>query len=141
MSAMLWAEMSQFVADYWHEVDANGGARAHELFLPDGTFSTSLQTYAGQAAIKGFYDGRRARGDRTARHLVSNLRLGRVAGADVEVHWILSLHAADGLPVLLSAPPIMIADVTDVCLRTPPGWRLRSRRIVPVFKGGVSTTG
>jgi hypothetical protein len=138
---MLWAEMSQFVAEYWHEVDVNGGARAHELFLPDGRFSTSVRTYVGQDAIKGFYGGRQARGDRTARHLVSNLRLGRVAGAEVEVHWILSLHAEDGLPVLLSAPPIMIADVEDLCVQTPSGWRLRSRRIVPVFKGGAPTTG
>ena len=138
---MLWAEISQFVAEYWHEVDANGGARAHELFTPDGTFGTSIRTYAGQDAIKGFYAGRQARGDRTARHLVSNLRLGRVAGDEVEAQWILSLHAADGAPILLSAPPIMIADVMDRCVRTQDGWRLRSRQIIPVFKGGVPTTG
>ena len=137
---MLWAELSQFVADYWHEVDHNAGARAHEFFIPHGVFMTSTQIYEGQDAIQEFYQKRSARGDRTARHLVNNLRIARATDDEVTIDWVLCLYAHDGLPVQASAPPILIADVSDCCVQTQGGWRLRSRQINPVFKGGVSTT-
>ena len=32
----LWHALYRLEARYWHEVDCNGGQRAHEYYLPDG---------------------------------------------------------------------------------------------------------
>jgi len=129
-------------ADYWFEVDRNEGRRAHEMFVEDGCYTTSMKQRTGRAAIADFYRGRRAPGPRTARHVATNMRVD-VADCDhASADWILLLHAADGLPVLPSEPAIMIADVRDECVRGADGvWRYRSRTIMPIFKSPTPTTG
>ena len=136
-------EIAALNADYWHEVDHHKGAKAHEFFFDDGVFTTSLQQRTGRAAIMAFYNGRQARpAPRTARHIVSNQRVAVQDRDNATSDWILSLHAADGEPVLPSSPAIMIADVHDVCQRDADGrWRYRSRTIVAVFKSDTPTTG
>ena len=70
------AEIETLNVDYWLEVDRRQGARAHEFFVEDGVFTTSLKSRTGRAAIKEFYQGRKAREEvRTARHVIANQRV------------------------------------------------------------------
>ena len=135
-------EIETLLMDYWHEVDTNNGRKAHEFFLQDGLFRNSVgRDRIGRDAIAEFYSSRDARGPRIARHVSTNLRVLAPNGSDVTSNYILLLFAADGVPVLPSEPPIMIADVTDVCRRDSDGrWRYASRMIVGLFKGDKPTT-
>ena len=137
------AEITALNADYWYEVDRQKGAKAHEFFVEDGVFTTSLQQRSGRAAIIEYYQGRQARPKaRTARHVITNQRVVVQDADNATGDWILLLHAADGEPVLPSEPAIMIADVHDVCRRGADGrWRYVSRKISAVFKSDTPTTG
>jgi hypothetical protein len=51
------------------------------------------------------------------------------------------LYAADGAPILPSAPPIMITDLIDRCVKCDDGkWRYVERNFVPLFMGGAPPT-
>ena len=137
------AEIEALNVEYWLDVDRHQGAKAHEFFVEDGVFTTSLKSRTGRAAIMEFYQGRQARAKvRTARHVITNQRVIVQDTNNATGDWILLLHAADGGPVLPSLPAIMIADVHDVCQRGTDGlWRYVSRTITAIFKSDTPTTG
>lgn len=136
------SEITALNAAYWHEVDRKNGANAHDFFINDGLFTTSLRRIAGKTELIAYYQWRQAREkSRTTRHLIANEYV-QVQDADhATADWILILHAADGEPVLPVRPPVMIADVHDVCVRGADGrWRYASRTITAAFKGDTPTT-
>lgn len=135
-------EISNLLARHWHDVDRNWGRNAHNDYMVDGCYTTSQRTHKGRDAIKEFYADRRGRGERIARHLISNLHVTVKDVENATAVWVLSLYAADGLPVLPSRPAIMIADVVDDLVRDKDGcWRYRSRTITPLFRDDTPTTG
>ena len=136
-------EIEELSIDYWHDVDTNWGKNAHEYYTEDGSYTTSLKTRTGRAAIKEFYDSRESRGERVARHLINNHKITVHDRDHVTAVWILSLFAADGVPVLPSKPAIMMADVHDYILREPDGrWRYKSRILKALFRDfDTPTTG
>ena len=135
-------EISDLLARHWHDVDRNWGRNAHNDYTVDGSYTTSLRTRTGLDAIKEFYTGRHDRGARVARHLFSNLHVTVNDANSATAVWVLTLHAADGEPILLSRPAIMIADVVDHLVRDSNGtWKYRSRTITPLFRDDTPTTG
>ena len=135
-------EISDLLARHWHDVDRNWGRNAHNDYTADGSYTTSLRTRSGQDAIKEFYTGRHDRGERVARHLISNLHVTVNDANSATAVWVLTLHAADGAPILPSKPAIMIADVVDQLVRGQNGtWKYRSRAITPLFRDDTPTTG
>jgi hypothetical protein len=127
--------------NYWYEVDHNWGRNARAFYTPQGVFAIGNKTMAGPDAIADFYRWRESRGERVARHVVTNLRLGASQGARAKLECIMLLYAADGRPVLPSLPAIMIADVVSDCERDDDGkWRFVSHRLMPIFEGGVPAT-
>ena len=135
-------EIEDLSIDYWHDVDTNWGKKAHEFYTEDGSYTTSLQTRTGRAAIKEFYDLRENRGDRVARHLINNHKITIHDRNHASADWILSLFAADGKPVLPSRPAIMMADMHDEIVRGPDGrWLYKSRTITALFRDDTPTTG
>lgn len=129
-------------SEYWYEVDHHWGCSAHEFYAPGGIFVIGDKRMSGQAEIRNFYQWRQGRGERTARHVVSNFLARVVDDRHAKLDCILSLYAADGAPVLESKPPIMIADV--VCHYVAGGggrdWLLESRVLRPIFMGGERPT-
>ena len=86
--------------------------------------------------------GAHDRGERVARHLISNLHVTVNDANNATAIWVLSLHAADGAPILPSKPAIMVADVVDELVRDEGGaWKYRSRTITPLFRDDTPTTG
>ena len=137
----LLAAVGALLADYWWEVDHNWGRHAHQLYTEDGVFSIADDRMNGPAAVQAFYTWREGRGAREARHVVSNLRVVQRDDSHADVDCILCLYAADGVPVLPSSPPILIADEVGECVRGGDGmWRFRSHFLKPVFQGGAPIT-
>jgi len=134
-------QLTTLEVDYWHDVDHNWGRSASELYVADGLFAIGDKTMNGRAEIAGFYRWREGRGERTARHVVSNFRLNARDGNRAQFQCIMLLYAADGRPVLESLPAIMIADVVSNCECGADGcWRFVSHRLIPVFMGGAAPT-
>jgi len=137
----LLSELTALEADYWYEVDRNWGRDADAFYVADGEFAIGDKLMRGKEAVAGFYRWRQSRGERTARHVVSNFRLSAREADSATFECIMCLYAADGRPVLPSLPAIMIADIVAVCERGADGrWRFRSHRLLPVFEGGVPAT-
>ena len=127
---------------FWRDVDSNWGRKAHEYFTEDGVYTTSHKARTGHEAIKEFYTGRQAKGDRVARHLIHNFHVIVKDENHATAEWTMCLYAEDGVPPLLSEPPIMIGAVTDECVRGADGrWRYASRTTRPLFKGSRPTSG
>jgi hypothetical protein len=134
-------EIEDLAIDYWYDVDNNWGRNAHEYYTEDGSYTTSLQTRTGRAAIKAFYDSREARGERVARHLINNHKITIHDPNRVSAVWILSLFAADGKPLLPSRPAILMGDVHDEIVRGPNGrWLYKSRTIRALFRDETTPT-
>ncbi|MDO9438652.1 nuclear transport factor 2 family protein [Hydrogenophaga sp.] len=141
-TARIEAAIERLNVDYWFDVDRHEGLAAHDFYTDDGVFTTSIRSRTGREAIAAFYRGRQDGRVRTARHVISNLRIDVQDAEHASADWILLLYAADGAPVLPSESAIMIADVHDECVRGADGrWRYSSRTIVPVFKSATPTTG
>ncbi len=136
----LFLQLYRLQVDYWYEVDRNYGRDAPGFYVPDGLFVVGSQRMSGRAEIAAFYRWREQRGDRTARHVVSNCRLKSWAADEAEFECVMMLYADDGVPVLPSQPPVMIADIVDRCVREEGVWRFRSHILTPVFQGGVQPT-
>ena len=135
------AEVSSFETEYWHDVDRNWGREAHTFYREDGVFVIGDKRMDGPKAVAKFYGWRQKRGDRTARHLVSNFRLANSTGNRSTLECVMCLYAADGVPVLDSRPAIMIADVVSECVRDDSGrWRYALHQLVPIFMGGTAPT-
>ena len=68
-------ELTALVVDYWFDVDFNWGRGAAAFYLDDGVFAIGELRMQGRDAIRDFYAWREGRGERTARHVVTNFRL------------------------------------------------------------------
>src|SRR3954447_24648401 len=112
---------------YWHDVDHSWGRNARAFYTSQGVFTIGEKTMAGPDEIADFYRWRESRGERVARHVVTNFRLGEWRREQARLECIMLLYAADGTPVLPSLPAIMIADVVSDCERGADGkWRFVS---------------
>lgn len=134
------AQMRQAIealnAEFAWLIDHRDGVGVADLFTAGGVYDMSNRLYRGHTEITGFYDSRKARGRRAARHVFTNLRLQPESPARATGTVILTLYAYDGEPPYPTAA-ILIADYNDVYVREPDGqWRYEYRTIVPVF-GGV----
>ncbi len=127
--------------DYWYEVDVKGGAGVSGMYVEDGVFYAGPKPLIGRAAIERFYSWRQDRGVRTSRHVVTNFRAEFSDETHAKTHCIMMLYAADGEPVLPSAPPIFIGDIVDECIKCEDSqWRYIQRNFVPLFMGGAAPT-
>ena len=127
--------------NYWYEIDHNWGRNARAFYTAKGVFAIGDKTMGSPDAIADFYAWRESRGERVARHVVTNFRLSESHGKRAKFECIRLLYAADGRPVLPSLPAIMIADIVAECERgDDDNWRFASHRLIPVFEGGLPAT-
>lgn len=133
----LWYALYRHAANYWYEVDLNGGARAHEYYLPDGLFAVGNNRFEGHEKIRAYYAWRQRRGYITSRHLLNNLQVLAEDKNHVRQIGVLSLYRADGRPPFQGErPPMLIADIIADCERGEDQvWRYRSHVLRPLFVG------
>ncbi|MBV8935368.1 MAG: nuclear transport factor 2 family protein [Alphaproteobacteria bacterium] len=135
--ATLWYSLNRLIADYWAEVDDNGGSLAHEFYLPDAVYSVGTNRFEGAEKIRAFYARRGRHGTITTRHLISNVRVFRDGARSAQAGGVMSLYRADGPPPIeRMRPPAMIADFAATCLLgDDETWRFKSHVIRPIFVG------
>lgn len=135
------AILSLQLADYWHEIDTNGGRNASDYYTEDAVFHGPFQSYEGIDKIQKFYDWRRERGARLSVHSFTNFR-ARFTGADTaETTCFMFLYAADGEKVLPTHPPITISLLTDRYRRAENGrWLCTYRQFEHWFEGDTPVT-
>jgi hypothetical protein len=140
---VLWHALYDLEVRYWHEVDGNGGTNAHSFYTADGVFAVGENEFRGRERIEQFYAWRGRRGMetvrslRTTRHLISNFWVEASAEGEAKAFGVISFYDGSGrAPVRESNPPVMIADLLNICLRDDEdAWRFKSHRLRPVFMG------
>jgi len=126
------------LVDYWWDVDANDAREALDFYTGDCVYDMCGHRMEGPAAVRDYYAYRAARGERLVRHVLTNLRARVHSAAQASVQGVLTVYAADGVPVLPSAPPILVADNHASFVRDADGaWRMREHGIVALFRGGA----
>ena len=138
--AVIARALAELETEYWYDVDHNWGRTAHEMYVEDGVFVIGDKRMAGREAVRAFYSWREGRGDRTARHVISNMRVRCESAMRARLECIMALYAADGAPVLESRPAIMIADIVSDCLFVDGAWRFSLHELRPLFMGGEAPT-
>lgn len=134
------AELALILADYWHEIDFNGGADASRYYTADAEFHGQFASYIGRDKIQQFYDWRRARGDRLSVHAFTNFR-ARFTGPDsAEATNFLFLYARDGVRPQPSHEPVTISLATDRFVRVNGQWLCTYRRFEHLFESDVPIT-
>ena len=133
----LWHAIHRVELSHWYDVNLNDGKTVHELYTENGRFIVGQQERNSREEIRAFYEARRQRGVRTARHLVSNFLLlpidkdrhARAAGT-------ICLHAGDQPPILPAKSPILIADLASEFVLEDDGvWRFSWHVLRPIFVG------
>ena len=132
----LWCALNRLMADYWADVDENGGREAHEFYVLDAVYVTGNNRFEGRDKIAAFYERRRHSAIMT-RHLLCNLRTYGDDDHHARVVGLMSLYRADGKsPFQGARPPSMIADFEARCvLGDDRQWRFQSHRLRPFIVG------
>jgi hypothetical protein len=132
----LWCALNRLIANYWADVDENGGQEAHQFYLPDGLYAIGNNRFEGQDKIHAFY-ARRRHGTVLTRHLVANLRVFDEPERRARMLGVMSLYRADGKsPFQGARPPAMIADFEALCvLGEDRRWRFHSHVLRPFIVG------
>lgn len=132
----LWYALNRLMADYWADVDDNGGRRAHEFYEPGGLYATGTNRFEGRETIAAFYDRRRYATILT-RHVLSNVRVFAGDHPAARATGLMSLYRADGKSAFQGArPPAMIADFEARCVvGSDRRWRFQSHVLRPFVVG------
>jgi len=134
------ATLSLQLAEYWHEIDFNGGRNASAYYTPDAEFHGQFASYHGVEKIQQFYDWRVQQGPRLSVHSFTNFR-ARFTGPDsAEATNFLFLYAANGVKVLPTHAPITISLATDRFVRVDGRWLCTYRRFEHLFEGDTPIT-
>jgi hypothetical protein len=133
---VLWHELNHLMANYWADVDQNGGLEAHGFYLTNGVYAIANNRFEGRAKIEAFYSRRRYSMSST-RHVISNLRTHREDAAQARALGLMSLYRASGDSSFQGArPPAMIADFEARCVKGDDGqWRFESHILQPFIIG------
>lgn len=136
----LTQELALILADYWHEIDFNGGAQASDYYTPDAEFHGQFASYIGREKIQAFYDWRRAQGARLSVHSFTNFRAWYTGDDIAEATNFLTLYAANGERPLASHVPVTVSLATDRFQRVDGQWLCTYRRFEHLFESDVPVT-
>ncbi|WP_375201504.1 hypothetical protein [Hyphococcus sp.] len=135
------AELSLQLAEYWHEIDTNGGREASSYYTDDAEFHGQFASYYGKSKIQEFYDWRVKQGPRLSVHSFTNFRAYFTGPDTAEATNFLFLYAKNGEKVLPSHPPITISLATDRYKRNEAGrWLCTYRRFEHWFESDTPIT-
>jgi len=132
--------LSLQLAEYWHEIDFNGGRGASAYYTEDAVLHGQFASYEGVGKIQQFYDWRRERGARLSVHSFTNFRAWFTGPDAAEATNFLFLYAADGVRVLPTHPPITISLATDRYVLRGGRWLCTYRRFEHLFEGDTPVT-
>jgi SnoaL-like domain len=106
-------DAEQLILRSWWLIDTQGGLGVEALFTEDGSVGFGPAVNRGRDGIRLVYQLRRQRGDRVARHLVTNMQCTS-GPSPLVVQYSLILFAADGTAPAPTTAPAAVFDVRDV---------------------------
>jgi len=121
------------LVEIWFDIDHRDGSRVSPWFTPTARLRIGGHEVHGTAEIDALYAARHARGARTARHLIGNVRLLERRPDRASVLSALTMYAADGTPPHVGTAPAMVGDVRDEFELADGRWLIASRDIVTLF--------
>ena len=133
-------ELSMQLANYWHEIDFNGGRDASSYYTEDAEFHGQYASYLGVDKIQQFYDWRVKRGSRLSVHSFTNFRAWFTGDDTAEATNFLILYARDGEKILKSHEPVTISLATDRYVKRDGKWLCTYRRFEHLFESDVPVT-
>lgn len=128
LTAADYIELQQLVARYSYALDMHGGdgSAYAALFTPDGSLGTQAKGTAQLAAFAAQTNKDRS-GPAFARHFVTNVVIKPAPEGATGRSYLLTLDISeDGQP----AKMIGGGHYDDVYVKTPQGWRIKSRNYV-----------
>ena len=129
-------QLEDLLVEFAYRLDVHQGDGVADLFGAGASFTVDGNTVFGREEIRVGYERRARRGARTARHLVSNVRVTMLSPDRAQVQSCLVLYAADGEPVHASESPLVVGDFSDIAIRVPgDDWRFESRELRTLFRG------
>lgn len=132
-NAIAHLELTRLVTESWAEIDLRRGADIGRFFTEDAVFDIGPAQYRGRDGIEAEFRSRVERGPRTARHVLTNLRVQHVAADRAEVHGYVVLYASDGDPPLPLAAPVSVGEVVDTLVQEDGQWLIASRCFAAAF--------
>ena len=123
------------VLDYANHRDQSLGERLAQLFTEDAELLVNGQTFVGREALRNRF---KAPATQTFRHMMSNVQI-TVTGETQATGVSYALIFAGAIEPQNPGAPIVVSDFLamgeyhDTFELTDVGWRIASRRFVPVF--------
>ena len=118
-------------------VDAGRYAEAALMFTPEGVLQRPTERIDGRNALLASFATRPAH--RLTRHILSNTTLEPVSDEVIHAHSYVSVYRHLGQPgqplalPVISRAPETIAEYQDELQRIDGQWRIRHRRVTPIF--------
>jgi len=128
LTASDYLELQQLVARYSYAVDMHGGdgSAYAALFASDGSLGTQAKGTAQLAEFAAQTNKDRS-GPAFTRHFVTNVVIKPAPGGATGRSYLVTLDAAeDGKPTTILSG----GHYDDVYVKTPQGWRIKSRNYV-----------
>lgn len=127
--------VTDVVYRFFQLVDDGRAAETAGLFTADATLTfgpgaPKPGTIAG-GAIPAAMTARQAQPHVTTRHVLSNLAVTVQPDGAIQVRSLLTLFRSEDAG--RDSYPASVADVEDVLVLVEDGWRIRTRKITPVF--------
>jgi ketosteroid isomerase-like protein len=132
-AALIRSEIEALIAEFAYRIDHGLSETVADLFTEDGWYGRPDGAKSvGRDAIRAAYAKRAERGERTARHIFTNLRLTIDSAEAAHGTTILLLFAGDGPPPL-PARPVMVQDYNDEYRLVDGEWRFAERATHRLF--------
>jgi hypothetical protein len=131
--SLLRMHLEEILVEFAYRIDRGDPESVADLFTLEGEYVWEGHgRSAGRDAIRLSYRNRAVQGQRTARHLFTNLRLQNVTSQRVLATSIMLLFAENGAAPQ-AAIPLLVADIDDEFVLHDGQWLLRVRRMKDIF--------
>jgi uncharacterized protein (TIGR02246 family) len=120
--------------EFGHQLDRGDADGFAALFTRDALYTNGDRVSKGRDAVREFYIGRTAGGERTSRHFATGLIItfdGQDWASGISV---CATYSALGRPEIRSTIPAVIADFEDRYERVEGCWLIAVRHIRPIFR-------
>lgn len=133
IDAQIRAEIEALVIEHAYLLDHHQSDKLAELYTEDGKMHGIGPTQQGRTALLEYGKKRAQMKQRTARHVVSNIRLVEDGPDRIRGSLVITLFRFDG-DKMGTADPVAVADANDVYVKKNGRWRIAERKLSLAFE-------
>jgi uncharacterized protein (TIGR02246 family) len=127
------AEIESLVIEHAYMLDFHQSDKLADLYTDDGKMHGIGPTQAGRAALLEYGKKRAQMKQRTARHVISNIRLVDDGPDRIRGSLVITLFRFDG-DKMGTADPVAVADANDIYVKQDGRWRIAERKLSLAFE-------